>query len=49
MNETLEIGRHLPYIIAAYSVSALIIGALIVIRLNRLRRALDAEQADKKK
>ncbi len=44
----LDFGRHTLYIIAAYGVSALAIGVLIFLRRNRLKKAMDAEQAEEK-
>ena len=43
IGEAFEFGRHAPFVIAAYAASIIVIGALIVSRRNKLRKALDAE------
>lgn len=46
MGELLDFGRHAPFVIAAYVASFVVIGALIVSRRNKLKRALEAEREE---
>ena len=49
MNELFDFGRYAPYIVFAYGVSILALGALIIARRRKLNRALKAEEAEDKK
>jgi len=46
MNDAFDFGRYAPYIWFAYGVSVLGLGALIYARRRKLRRALEADEAD---
>ena len=44
MTEIFDFGRHAPYIMAAYSVSVIVIVALIIWRRNQLKKSREHEQ-----
>lgn len=47
MTEIFDFGRHAPYILAAYSVSALVVATLIFWRRKQLKKSLAQEHADR--
>ena len=49
MNELFDFGRYAPYIGFAYGVSVLALGALIYMRRRKLKRALEADEAEDNK
>lgn len=49
MSDLVDFGRYAPYIVSAYGVSILALAGLILARRRRLRLALEAERAQKKK
>lgn len=46
MTEIFDFGRHTPYILAAYSVSVVVIVALIIWRREQLKKSLARELTD---
>ena len=44
MSELLDFGKHGPYIIAAYSATVVVLGALILYRRAKLAKAREADK-----